>query len=82
MKIEGYIKNKKVTLLINSGSTHKFINCKLVKLLNCFVSLAPKFQVMIANGGTINRSQKCHNVKLNMVEYLMDSPMIAIQNGW
>jgi hypothetical protein len=42
LKIEGYIKKKKVTMLIDSGSTHNFINCKLAKLLNCFIYLAPR----------------------------------------
>jgi hypothetical protein len=56
LKIEGYIKNKKVTMLIDSGSTHNFINCKLAKDLNCFVYPTPEFQVMIADGGTINCS--------------------------
>jgi hypothetical protein len=39
--IEGYIKKKNVTVLINFGSTHNFINYKLAKILNCFVFLAP-----------------------------------------
>jgi hypothetical protein len=81
LKIEGYIKKKKVTVLIDSGSTHNFINYKLAKLLNCFVFLASEFQVMIANGGTINCSGKCHDIKLNMGEYLLDSPMMEIQMG-
>ena len=33
LKIEGYIKKKKVTVLIDSGSTHNFIHCKLAKVL-------------------------------------------------
>jgi hypothetical protein len=37
LKIEGYIKKKKVIVLIDSGSTHNFIHCKLAKDLNCFV---------------------------------------------
>ena len=37
LKIEGYIKKKKVTMLIDSGSTHNFIHYKLAKVLNCFV---------------------------------------------
>jgi hypothetical protein len=36
---------------------------------------------MIADGGTINCSRKCHSIKLTMGEYLLDSPMIAIQMG-
>jgi hypothetical protein len=54
LKIEGYIKKKKVIVLIDSGSTHNFIHYKLAKDLNCFVYPAPEFQVMIADGGTIN----------------------------
>jgi hypothetical protein len=36
---------------------------------------------MIVDGGTINCSGKCHSIKLNMGEYLLDSPMISIQMG-
>jgi hypothetical protein len=65
-------------MLIDSSSTNNFINCKLAKYLNCFVFPAPKFQVMIVDGGTINCSGKCHSMKLNMGEYLLDNPMISI----
>ena len=44
-------KIKKVTLLIDSGSTHNFIHCKVAKDIDCFVYTTPKFQVMIADGG-------------------------------
>jgi hypothetical protein len=50
LKIEVYIKKKKVIVLIDYGSTHNFIHYKLAKDLNCFVYLAPEFQVMIADG--------------------------------
>jgi hypothetical protein len=78
LKIKGYIKNKKVIVLIDSGSTHNFIHYKLAKDLNCFVYPVSEFQVMIANGGTINFSGKCNNINLTMGEYVMNSPMIAI----
>jgi hypothetical protein len=68
-------------MLIDYGSTHNFINCKLEKLLNCFVFVEPEFQVMIAYGGTINCSGKCYSINLNMGEYLFDSPIISIQMG-
>ena len=57
LKIEGYIKKKKVIVLIDSGSTHNFIHYKLAKALNCFVYPTPEFQVMIADGVTINCSE-------------------------
>jgi hypothetical protein len=41
----------------------------------------PEFQVMIADGGTINCSRKCNKINLTMGEYVMNSPMIAIPIG-
>jgi hypothetical protein len=81
LKIQGYIKKKKVTIFIDSGSIHNFINYTLANYLNCFVYLTPEFQVIIANGGTINCSWKCHSIKLSMGKYFLDSPMISIQMG-
>ena len=64
LKIEGHIKKKRVIVFIDSGSTHNFIHCKVAKELNCFLYPALECQVMVANGGTINFSGKCHNIKL------------------
>jgi hypothetical protein len=66
-------------MLIDSSSTHKFINYNLAKLLNCFIYLAQEFKVMITNEGTINCSWKFHSIKITMGHYLLDSPMIVIQ---
>ena len=41
LKVEGHIKKKKAIVLIDSGSTHNFIHCKVAKELNCFLYLAP-----------------------------------------
>jgi len=81
IKIEGHIKKKKVIVLIDSGSTHNFIHCKIAKELNCFLYPTPEYQVMVASGGTINCSGKCHNIKLSMGEYVLNSPMLSIPMG-
>jgi hypothetical protein len=81
LKIEGYIKKKKVIVLIDSSNTHNFIHYKLAKALNSFVYPVSKFQVMIADGGTINCSGKCNKINLTMGEYVMNSPMISIPMG-
>ena len=81
VKIEGNIKKKKVIVLIDSGSTHNFIHCKVAKELNCFLYSAPECQVMVANGGTINCSRKCLNINLTMGEYILNSPMLSIPMG-
>ena len=81
LKIEGHIKKKKVIVLIDSGSTCNFIYCKVAKELNCFQYLAPECQLIVAKGGTINFSRKCHNIKLTMGEYVLNSPMFSIPMG-
>jgi hypothetical protein len=44
LKIEGYIKNKKVILFIDSCIIHNFVNYKLAKFLNFFIFPALEFQ--------------------------------------
>jgi hypothetical protein len=51
LKIARYIKKKKVIVLVDSGSTHKFIDKILVESLNCFLYPVKNFQVLVANGG-------------------------------
>ena len=81
LKIEGNIKNKKVIVLIDSGSTDNFIHCKISKELNLFLYPALECQVMVANGRTINYSGKCHNIKLKMGEYVLNIPILSIPMG-
>ena len=81
LNIEGNIKKKKLIVMIDLGITHNFIHCKVAKELNCFLYPTPECQVMVANGGTINCSGKCHNIKLTMGEYVLNSPMLSIPMG-
>jgi len=81
IKIKGHIKKKKVIVLIDLGSTHNFIHCKIAKELNCFLYPAPECQVTVVSGGTINFSGKCHNIKLSMGEYVLNIPMLSIPMG-
>eukprot|EP00253_Pinus_taeda_P030348 PITA_30348 len=81
IKIEGQINKKKVIVLIDSGSTHNFSHCKVAKELNFFLYPAPECQVMVANGGMINFSRECHNIKLSIGEYVLTSSMLSIPLG-
>jgi len=81
LKIEGYIKNKNEIVLIDSGSTHNFIQFKIYMELNFVLYPAPKCELTVANGGTLNLSGKCHNIKLHMGEYVYNSPMFSIPMG-
>ena len=80
LRIQGYKKIEKVTMLIDYGSTHNFINWKLATLLNGFVYPIPAFKAMIAYAGSINYSWK-FSINITIREYLFYNPMISIQMG-
>ena len=81
LNIEGHMKKKKVIEFIDSGSSHNFIHCKITKELNFFLYPALECQVMVAIGGAINWSRKCHNINLSMGEYVLNIPMLSIPIG-
>ncbi|KAA3474610.1 Aspartic peptidase [Gossypium australe] len=53
MRVATNIGQTKVILLINSGSTHNFINANLVKQLALLVSPMNKLKVIVANGAIL-----------------------------
>jgi hypothetical protein len=82
LKIEEYIKTKKVIVLINFSSTHNFLHCKLAKALNSFIYPMPKFQDMIANGGTINFLGKIHKINITMIAIPMGGVDVILGVQW
>jgi hypothetical protein len=55
LKLIGYIKNKKVIILVDNVSTHNFIHHCISQEFNCYIRAVNNFQIMIAIGG----SMKC-----------------------
>ncbi|GJY25705.1 retrotransposon gag domain, retroviral aspartyl protease, partial [Tanacetum coccineum] len=53
MKAEGTLEDRKVLIMVDSGSTHNFISASLMKQLGLKVSMVPSFGVQIGNGQII-----------------------------
>ncbi|KAB2619455.1 hypothetical protein D8674_015324 [Pyrus ussuriensis x Pyrus communis] len=53
MKVNGFIKNCHVTILIDSGSSHNFVDLDLVKWVKGNLNTGYTFNVKIANGGKV-----------------------------
>jgi hypothetical protein len=66
LKLIGYIKHRKVIILVDSGSTHNFIHCHISKETNCYICPVNNFQIMIANGGSMKCGGHCENVCLQI----------------
>jgi hypothetical protein len=77
LKIIGYIKNQKVIVLDDSGSTHNFVDKILVKHLNCFVYPITIFKYLLQMRGIIDCLRKCYNLKLSTKDYNLSSPCMS-----
>jgi hypothetical protein len=53
LKLTGYIKNRKFIILVDSGSTHNFIQHRISQEVNYYIYAINNFQIMISNGGSL-----------------------------
>lgn len=53
MRISTHVNQVEVIILVDSGSTHNFIDANVVKRLNLPVELTPTLKLTIANGVTL-----------------------------
>jgi hypothetical protein len=44
LKLIGYIKHRKVIILVDSGNTHNFIHCRIVQEVNYYIHVVNNFQ--------------------------------------
>jgi hypothetical protein len=81
LKLIGYIKYRKVIILVDSGSTHNFIHRRISQETNCYIHAVNNFQIMISNGGSMKCGGRCENLHLQIGEYHLKSHMFAINMG-
>jgi hypothetical protein len=80
-KTIGYIKHRKVIILVDSERTHHFIHRRISKKTNFYICTVNNFQIMIANGGSMKCGGICENVCLQIGQYHMKYHMFAIDMG-
>ena len=81
LKLRGHVKKENVTVLIDTGSTHNFIDVNVAKRLNLFIYPAIDIRVMVADVKKIDGIRKCHKVKLQIDDYNMESKFYTIPLG-
>jgi hypothetical protein len=81
LKLIGYIKHRKIIILVDSGSTHNFIHRRIAEETNCYIRATNNFQIMISNGGSMECGGHCENVHIQIGQYHMKSLMISIDMG-
>jgi hypothetical protein len=80
MRVSGYLGNLKVVILIDSGSTHNFMDAALIHKLQLLVNKASVVRVQVANGEVIVSEGKCDGVKVTVQEqsFTFDSYVIVL----
>jgi hypothetical protein len=64
MRLIGLIHNQQVVILIDSSSTHNFIDSEAFPKLSLCDILPLQLRVRVANGNTIMSSRKCTDVQI------------------
>jgi hypothetical protein len=81
LKLKGHIKNDNVTVLIDTGSTHNFLDIKIARKLKLFVYPVPDMKVMVADDKKIGNVGKCHKVKLQIQDFNLESELYTVPLG-
>lgn len=66
MRVVGMVEGKPLHILIDSGSTHNFLDLNLAKKLGCELEKIVPQAVTVANGNHIACQHKCREFTWNM----------------
>lgn len=69
MKVDRLVGNHHVRILLDSGSTHNFVDSRLVKWLGWQLHDSKPFDVMIVDGGKVRRQGYYRNGSLELGGY-------------
>lgn len=71
-RIYGQIGNSQVTILIDGGSTHNFVQSRVAKFLQLPTETTQALKVMVGNGTVIDCHQICPHTSINIQGQLFD----------
>ncbi|XP_021974525.1 uncharacterized protein LOC110869591 [Helianthus annuus] len=82
MRIVGTIGTKQLQILVDSGSTHNFLNEELARRLQCPTIEVPSLSVAVADGNKMSCVQLCQNFQWMMqgVWYKSDVLLLPLKN--
>jgi hypothetical protein len=81
LKLIGYIKNRKVIILVESGNTLNFIHRCIAQKINFYILAINNFQIMITNYSSMKCGGRCENVHLQISRYHLKYHMFSIDMG-
>ncbi|RZR83871.1 hypothetical protein BHM03_00010591 [Ensete ventricosum] len=64
MKIGGFLKQRPITILVDTGSTNNFMDNKVVARMTLQIEDYSRFDVKVADGRILKCDRKCLRVRL------------------
>jgi len=82
MRVTGRVKNSPIHILIDSGSTHNFLDISTAKKLHCEVKKIPPLQVGVANGQQMQCTAMCKNFAWSIMgrTFFTDVMLVSLGN--
>jgi hypothetical protein len=81
LKLKGHVKKENVTSLVDTWSTHNFMDINVARKLNLFVYPAADIRVMVVDGKKVDGVGKCHKVKLQIEDYELETRLYTVPLG-
>lgn len=81
MRVRGTQGKKNLYILLDSGSTHNFIDTRISDILGCKVEPAGRKQVAVADGSKIGVCGKVSNLKWKFLNYEFKADFMVIPMG-
>ena len=66
MRIKGRIQNQEVVSLIDSGSTHNFLDATVLPVLQLHLDTSQILEVKVADGTVLKTLGSCHGVHITL----------------
>jgi predicted aspartyl protease len=66
MRLIGWIENHKIIMLVDSGSTHNFLDSSMGRKLKVSISKEQRIRVKVANGEEVMSEGKCMQLKVQL----------------
>ncbi|KAJ7960249.1 Ty3/gypsy retrotransposon protein [Quillaja saponaria] len=81
MKIEGIMNNQPLLILVDSGSTHNFLDGKYAKRVGCRLRVSEGCQVTVANGEKVKIQHQCNQSKWQMQKRAFQADFLVMPLG-
>ena len=79
IKVEGKVKEGSLLILINSGSTHSFLDESTTKKLKCPLTSTLPLSVIVANGNQVLSNSACLGLMWEMQEEKFEANLKLLQ---